>query len=295
MDNSIKSEICSILINQNPKDKRVKIFDLILFTLISLSILSLILETDQTIDKYAGNILFWFEVVVVIAFTIEYALRIWCCTSIKKYTPPVLGRIKYALTPLMLVDLLAILPFYTSFLCDDFLFLRIFRLTKIFFRLIKLTKHSPGINNLISALKRTRRELTLSVLVFIIIVIMTASVMYMLEKDLQPEVFSSIPQALYWTVITFTTVGYGDICPVTSLGKFIAAISGIIGVIMFAVPTAILFSAMVDEFRIKKQRISCHNCNGNLTDILTGQFVHDAHEKDKAIYCPLCGEKLSGQ
>lgn len=292
MTKTIKAEICSVLINQDINDKRVKTFDIILFSLILISILTLILETDKMIGARLENTFYLFEMVMIFIFSIEYTLRIWCCTCDERYSRPILGRIKYAFTPLMLIDLLAIAPFYMPIMSDNFLFLRIFRLTRIFFRLLKLTKHSPGINNLISAINKTKRELGLSFVIFMIVVVATASIMYIAEKDLQPEAFSSIPQSLYWTIITFTTVGYGDIYPISSAGKIIAAMSGVIGIIIFAVPTAILSSALVVEFKHKRHKIFCSNCKHDLTDILSYKYFNSSFDKEKGIYCPLCREKM---
>lgn len=290
-NSNLRTFLCETLVNQDFKDKKVRIFDITLFSLITLSIIFLVLETDQAINSLYQHIFYWFELFSVSVFTLEFIIRMWCCTCDNRYSHPIYGRIKYFFSPLMLIDFIAIAPFYIPVLNQNLLFLRLFRLFKIIFRLLKLSKHTPGIKIFIRAVNKTKSELGLAFILFFIVVVGTATIVYFIEKEVQPEVFTSIPKSLYWAIISFTTVGYGDIYPITSLGQFIASLSGILGVIIFAVPTAILSSALVEEIQNNKVHYTCTKCQKNLCEVFTGKFIAEIQSKNVNIFCPFCGQE----
>jgi len=151
---------------------------------------------------------------------------------------------------MQLIDALAIIPFYLSFLGIDARILRALRIMRIF-RLLKLAKYVASLELITKVIKERACDLIISLTMVIILILISASLMYFSERDMQPEAFSSIPAAMWWAVATLTTVGYGDIYPITILGKFLASCISILGIAAFAIPTGILSSAFSDALKNK--------------------------------------------
>ena len=189
-----------------------------------------------------------FELISVIVFTVEYALRLWSCTEDqrRRYPNSLRGRLRYALTPMAIIDFLAIAPFYVSMLfAVDLRFLRVFRLL----RLLKITRYSPAIEMLGRVLYNERRALLSAMMFMLVLLVFAASLMHAIEKQAQPEAFGSIPEAMWWAVVTLTTVGYGDVSPITPFGKLLGGAVTILGVGTFALPAGILASGFAQEIQ----------------------------------------------
>lgn len=214
----------------------------------------------------------YFEVFSVIVFTIEYILRICSCNIDNKYQHPIVGRVVFALKPLVIVDLLAILPFYLPMIIP--LDLRIVRSLRLFrlFRIFKIGRYSRSLSILRYVIDDKKEELFLVLFVVFIMLIIFSSLMFYLEKDAQPDTFSSIPNAMWWGIITLTTVGYGDIYPVTTLGKIIGAIIAFLGIGMFALPAGILGSGLMEAINKKDQILSNEEWKDNKKDKLIYQI-----------------------
>jgi voltage-gated potassium channel len=238
-----------------------KVVNSIIVTLILLNLLAVILETmDSLYRDYAP----WFrnfELMSIVLFSAEYLLRLWSCTCIKKYRHPLKGRLRYLVSPGSLVDLAAILPFYLPLLSGlDLRSLRILRMIRFsrFFKLGRFLNASRVIRRVFAAKKE---ELLISMLLVFTLIILAASLMYFVEHDAQPDKFSSIPETMWWSVATLTTVGYGDVYPVTAIGKTLTACISILGIGMFALPAGILASGFSEEFKRKEQRrVCCPHC-----------------------------------
>ncbi len=231
-----------------PGDRGSRGFDVFIITLIALNILAIALESVSALRLQYGAYFFGFEVVSVLVFSVEYLLRIWSCVEMRGgiYSTPFAGRLRYALTPLLLIDLLAILPFYLAmFFAVDLRFLRALRLLRIF----KLTRYSPAMNMLLTVLRNEARTIGAACFILMIVLILASSGIYLFEHSVQPESFGSIPAALWWAVATLTTVGYGDVTPVTVGGKMFGIFIMIIGVGMVALPAGILASAFSEQSR----------------------------------------------
>ena len=186
------------------------------------------------------------EYVTALVFLAEYVLRLWVAVEhpLFKDLPPARARLTYALQPAAIIDLLAILPALVALLSP--LNLRvalIFRLVRFF----KLARYSPGLSSLADAVWSERRALQASLIILVGAVLMAASLMHAIEGEEQPDKFGSIPDAMYWAVITLTTIGYGDVYPVTALGKFVTSITAIVGLVMVALPVGIVASAFERE------------------------------------------------
>ncbi len=248
----IKKRLYEILEIAAVGDMASKLFDIFIMTLITLNVIAVILATVERVDSQYQYYFRIFEIFSVTIFTIEYLLRLWTCTINKNFRNSVTGRIKYILTPFAIIDLLAILPFYLPMIIPlDLRFVRAVRLFRLF-RLFKMGRYSKAIFILKKVLKEKKEELILVIFVVFLLLIIFSSLMYFIEKEAQPEAFSSIPEAMWWGIITLTTVGYGDVYPITPLGKILGALIAFLGIGMFALPAGILGSGLVEVVRGKE-------------------------------------------
>lgn len=249
---------------EDKSKKQLDYFDIFIFVLIILNAIAVILETVKSIEQNYSEYFFWFEIFSVIVFTIEYLLRVWACTSQEEYSHPFYGRLKFIFTPLALIDLLAILPFYLSFTAIDLRFIRTLRLFRLM-RVMKLVRYSSSISLLGKVLKSRKEELIVTASIVLLLMILSASFMYFAEHEAQPEAFPDIPSSMWWAIVTLTTVGYGDIFPVTALGKIFAAIIAILGIGMFALPTGILGASFIEELEKRRtEQNVCPHCGKEL-------------------------------
>jgi len=232
-------------------------FDVFIVTLIVLNVLALILESIAPLRENYQNLFNTFELFSVVIFTIEYILRLWTANLYPEFKKPILGNIKYAFTPLSLIDFLAILPFYLPFLGVDLRLLRILRVFRVF-RLFKIARYVSALSLINRVIKNKKEELTISLLLTLFLLLISSTLMYYVENEAQPDHFSSIPETMWWGIATLTTVGYGDIYPVTGLGKFTGGIISIIGIGLFALPTGILASGFSEE--LSKKKMNTENC-----------------------------------
>jgi len=247
-----------------------KSFDISLIVIIALSVITVIINTVDTIEQEYGNILHISEWIFTIIFTIEYILRLICCKKPVAYARSFFG----------IVDLFAILPTYISLLIPSshvLVVIRILRVLRIF-RVLKLVKFIGESELLIDALQSSRRKITVFLFSVVTIVIIFGSVMYIVET---PENgFTNIPQSIYWAVVTLTTVGYGDLTPQSNIGKVIAMIIMVMGYGILAVPTGIVTAEITRAMGHNK--VTSHICEG------CGYRWHD----DDAHYCKHCGNTL---
>ena len=228
-------------------------FDVGLMALIILSVIGVMLESVPLIAEQFGPALFTFETAAVLVFTVEYVGRLWTCTLDKRFTGAVNGRLRWARSPLAIVDLLAVLPFYLPFLGVDARFLRVLRLLRIL-RLAKLQRYMKSLLLLGKVWSNRRYEIVMTTVLMLFILIISASLMYYAERAAQPEAFASIPHAMWWAIATLTTVGYGDVTPATGLGRMMGAVVAVVGIALFALPTGILGSGFVEELEREREQ-----------------------------------------
>lgn len=229
-----------------------KIPDIFLIALIYLNILATVLESVNWLRMLYGECFELFENGCVVVFTAEYFLRLTLCVKRHndRFKHPFYGRIRYLFSPLAIVDLLAVLPFYVGlFFGLDLPLAQVLRL----FRTAKLARYSSAMKMLLTVLWQEMRTFGAALVILMVAAVFSAGIIYLAEKDLQPEVFGSIPDALYWSIITLTTIGYGDVTPITALGKFFSVCTGIIGIGMVALPAGILASAISDYIRRSRE------------------------------------------
>jgi voltage-gated potassium channel len=237
------------------------LFDILILTLIVLNVIAVILETVAVINENFSVYFYRFEIFSVAVFSVEYILRVYSCTVREKYRRPFWGRIKFMLTPMAIIDLVAILPFFMTFMAVDLRFIRTLRLFRLF-RVMKLLRYSQSLKLLGNVLRNRKEEMVITVSIMLVLVILTSSFIYLAENEAQPDKFTDIPTSMWWAIVTLTTVGYGDVFPVTPLGKFFAAIIAVLGIGMFALPTGILGASFVEEIdKMKaKEKPCCPHC-----------------------------------
>ncbi len=244
----LKARLYRILEAGHSHDWQSRVFEGAMATLIILNVVAFTVETVPSIHDRHAFFFLVFDLFSIGVFTIEYAARIWVCTE----HPPFRGlsltraRLKFARSPLMIVDFLAIAPFYLSFLFAlDLRVLRILRLLRFF----KLARFSPAFNTMLRVLARERDALLGVLIVLVGMVIIAASLLYLVEGDRPNSQFATVPEAMWWAIATLTTVGYGDVTPVTAVGKLLAGVVMVCGLGFFALPIGIIASAFMDEFR----------------------------------------------
>ena len=216
----MKRRVFEVLEAGRPGDRLSQTVDVIIALLIVLNVAALILGTLDDVYQKAPLAFQWFEAASVIAFTVEYAARVWSCTSDPRYSDPLRGRLRFMVSPLAVVDAAAILPFYILlFQVSGPLDLRVLRVLRLVARAARLARYSSGLRTLATAARGRSQELLTTVGLLAVLLVLASSLMYIAENNAQPEKFSSIPHAMWWSIITLTTVGYGDVAPVTTPGR----------------------------------------------------------------------------
>ena len=261
---SLRRRTWEILDVAREGDRASRAFDIGILTLIFLNVLAVVLGSVKSIyDRYT-NAFDIFEIMSIAVFTVEYLARVWSCTIDPRFARPVAGRLRFATSPMALVDLAAILPFYVPFIGVDLRSIRGLRLLRIL-RVAKVWRYYSALQLMGRVFKAKKEELVLTGVVMVLILVLSSTLLFYAENSAQPKVFSSIPAAMWWAVATLTTVGYGDIYPVTVFGKICAAIIAVLGIGMFAIPTGILGAGFVEEIQMRKSKRVCPHCGEELS------------------------------
>lgn len=221
--------------------------------MVLLSVLMIILESVEVFEKPWGGLFELLDYIAVAVFTVEYIVRVYVSAAHPDYEGKTYPRLRFILSPMALVDLLAILPFFLAPFIGhllDIRFLRVFRLA----RLLKLTRYTHALKTMRQVFAREAPVLGAAAFLMMLLVLFAASLGYLFEHEAQPDKFENIPQSIYWAVITLASVGYGDLSPVTPLGRFMTIILSILGVGIFALPAGLLSSAFSDQLRLDRER-----------------------------------------
>ena len=263
-----KERVFAIISKADEGDRASKIFDGCIMTLIVLSVLSIVLESFEGLAVRFAAVFRIFEAVSVAVFAVEYVLRIW--TADLLYPGARHPRLRYVVSFMALVDLAAFLPFFLPFVSLDLRFLRIVRLFRLFrlLRVLKLRRYVDALDIVAKVIRKSASQLVISVFLCFLVMLFSAIIMYTVENPVQPENFPNVVRALWWAMCTLTTVGYGDIYPITSAGRFFASVISLVGIGIIAIPTGIIaagFSSVINERGEPKQTKK---------------------------YCPYCGNKL---
>jgi voltage-gated potassium channel len=243
--------------------------------LIVANVTGVVLESVPSIGARAGGFLHAFEMFSIAVFTVEYVLRLWSIVESPRFSHPVLGRFRYSGSFMAIVDLIAIVPFFLpSLLIVDTRFVRALRLVRLL-RVLKLGRNNESFALYGRIVRAKAPDLFAAVAMLLLLLLLASSIMYFVEHDAQPEVFSSIPQSMWWGIVTMTTIGYGDTYPVTALGKVIGGFVALFGVAFFALPPSILVSGIMDEMHRKRE------------------IEMEQAEATRSVACPHCGQLIS--
>lgn len=284
-----------------------------LVVLILANVVSIIAESEEPIYLAYHLPFLYFEFFSVGLFTLEYLLRLWCCVEANPEQAHWRTRLQWMKTPGAIIDLLAIVPILLyAFLPYDLRYLRLLRLE----RMLKLSRYFVSMRILLAVLNREKSSFGAALLILILMLILAACAIYVLEHEVQPELFGSIPRAMWWAVVTLTTVGYGDATPITNGGRFLGAIITILGIGIAAMPAGILASGLASELTHRREkmedilreklRLHGHDELTNkevrriqrslgLSDEQVEQLIDDVmqeHSDTPPSHCPHCGHLL---
>jgi len=249
----IKKEIFYILhTSYGRRGWQYKIDDYFITSLIVLNVFAIILETNSILYHHYETYFHYFELFSVAIFSLEYILRIWVSDLNYRAMSPLKARLKYIFSALGIIDLLAVIPFYLPlFISMDLRTLRSLRLFRLF-RIFKLAHYSSSLRLVAQVINKKKQVLSITVASTFIIIMLAASIMFELEHDLQPEKFPDIFGAFWWAIATLTTIGYGDVYPMTGLGQILAAITALFGIGLVAIPTGIVSVGFLEEISKNK-------------------------------------------
>ena len=245
-----------VLFSRDRDERWTRRVDVALILLITLNVVAVILESVQEYQSLWGAYFHAFEVFSVAVFSTEYVLRLWSAVDDpwrERYRRAIRGRLRFARTTMAIIDLLAILPFYLALVVQiDLRFLRVLRLLRIF----KLTRYSGAMTLLFQVLRGEARNIGAAMFVLLLMLVIVSSLAFIVEGDSHShDAFSSIPSAMYWAIITMTTVGYGDVVPTTALGRLLTGIIAVLSLGMVAIPTGILASGFTSALQRRREQV----------------------------------------
>ncbi|GHV96771.1 hypothetical protein AGMMS50293_30910 [Spirochaetia bacterium] len=271
----IRYRFYEIIENTRDNDLIGAVVNKVIIVLICLNIISIIAESFDNLNSNVLFILRIFEYLSVAVFTLEYLVRLW--TAPDRFPAAKHPYLKYIFSPMAILDMLAIAPFYLPLLIRfDLRFLRVLRLFRLL-RVFKLNRYSDSLNLIGRVIKKEKSKLLMTGFVIIVMIILASSVMYYFENAVQPDKFPNIIATLWWAISTLTTVGYGDVFPITYIGKFLSSIFAILGVGLVALPSGII-------------------CTGMINEINEDEHKTEKEKEEQVVICPHCGKlvKLRG-
>lgn len=253
--------------------------DIFLVSMITLSVLAVILESIASLEMKHRDVFYWLEVFIISVFSVEYFLRVWSCVESDNYSPKMGGsvaaRLRFMLSPYALIDLIAILPFFLimfgTFANIDMRFLRAVRLLRV----LKLSRYSSAFDMLVVTCRENLRSLAAAFFILVTVMLLAASGIYYFERQAQPIDFGSIPAAMWWAFATLTTVGYGDVTPITTGGRIFGSLITVLGVGMVALPTGILASGYAQQTRIRSEKYQARASEALDDGILSNVEIED--------------------
>lgn len=267
----LKVAVYNLIRDDDENNLAGNVFDACIITLIIINVLMVILDTFK-MPAWFRQLSYYVELSSVIVFTIEYLLRLWVSDLSRSKDGPVMARIKYIFSFMAVIDLLAILPFYLPLLISiDLRVLRILRMVRLI-RLLKVNRYTKALKTIGDVFKNKASQLFSSMFVVLLLMIASSIIIYNVENPVQPDVFSNAFSGMWWSIVTLTTVGYGDIYPITVPGRVFSAVIALLGIGLIAVPTGILSSGFVERIAEK-------------------QNVNHRREEKKH-YCPYCGKYI---
>ncbi|NNJ98061.1 MAG: ion transporter [Gammaproteobacteria bacterium] len=251
MDTTLRYRFYQLLEMRDQTSRLAFFVNTFIMLLIVVNVIAVILESVSSYQRAFGPWFWYVEIFSIAVFTVEYIARLWCSAENLAYGSGWRGRLHYMLTPMALIDLVAILPFYLrAFTSMDARILRILRLLRVF----KLSRHFAVLGILGTVLRNEAKTLLSAIFVMLILVILSASGIYVVERNIQPDAFGSIPSAMWWATVILTTVGYGDVVPMTVAGRLLGVFITVLGVGMAALPAGIIASGFTAELARRRER-----------------------------------------
>lgn len=244
--------------NPSPRSRSAKWINGFLAVVIIANCASVAVETIPSIYHPRETFFYWFELFSTLVYLAEYLLRLWSCAESRKFSAPITGRLRWMAQPLSVLDLVVLVTYLAPV---DLRFLRIFRLGRLL-RLFNLERFDTSLNAIIFALEKRVYLLMVSFTLMLMMAYVFAALIFMIEHTVQPDKFTSIPETIWWAIVTLTTIGYGDVTPITPLGKLLAACVMIIGIGIFALPTAIVTAAILEAGHRQDQ--ICPHCGNKI-------------------------------
>lgn len=251
----LRAQLFAILHAPEPGNRAARWLNYFLAVLIIANAVAITLETVPGINRTLEKTLWWLEAISTAIFVVEYAARVWTCVEQQHLSRPVRGRLRFALQPLSLLDLIAVATYWTPW---DLRFLRVVRLVRLL-KIFHLYEFEAALDRLTVSLARRKELLFVSVTLMALFVYLAASMLYQIEHKTQPEIFSSVPATFWWASVTFNTIGYGDMVPLTALGRLFAALVSVFGIGVFALPTAIVIAAIIESSAVGSPYV-CEAC-----------------------------------
>lgn len=259
MTESLQQKVFKLLAPRSTEHWAERLVNAAVVVLILVSVAAVVLETVPELQNQYSVVFYGVSVISATLFGVEYILRLWVAPLDPRYTGPG-GRWKYALSPGALVDLAAVLPFYlATFGLMDLRSLMALRILRIFL-FFKLVRYSRAMQMLINVVSRQREVLLVTLTIGGILLVLSSTLIYFLEHQAQPEAFPHIPAAMWWGMVTLTTVGYGDVYPITPLGKALGGLIAVMGIGLFALPAGIVASGFAEELQSQKNSGNCPHC-----------------------------------
>ena len=271
---AFRRKVFSVIESSDSGDGAGRAFDLALITLIVLNLCLVVLETFS-ISEGLRAALDIADLITVIIFTAEYFLRLWTADLLYPALGPAKARLKYAFSFLALVDLLAILPFYLPFVIIDLRVLQTLRFARLL-RLFKAKRYTSAFDAIGVVLRKRVGQLMSSTLMVVLLMVVTSVLMYQVENPAQPDKFEDAFSSLWWAISTVTTVGYGDIVPITMAGQILNAVFALLGIGLVAIPTGIISAGFVDYYNNEREK----------------QGEDSGEKSTEKCYCSYCGHKL---
>ena len=290
--NDLRRKLATIFEDEEPRSRLTRLFDAALALLIIVNVSGVILESVESIRRHFAVELDLLEHTATIIFATEYVLRLWACVDLRdqRYRNPLWGRLRYMRSFFALVDLVSVLPAIIGFFgAADLRVLRLLRLL----RMLKLVRHSTTFGLLFAVLREERQSVSALLFVLLLTVTIAGSLMFMLESETQPTVFTSIPIAMWWAIETLTTVGYGDIVPMTAAGRIVGGVVSIIGIGTLALFSGLITVGFLDQLRAyREQHGKPHVVIAEKSIAVVQNFtVTDGNDEPAAMpgRCPHCG------
>jgi voltage-gated potassium channel len=293
-----RTGVFKLIDDDNTADLKIndRISSFIMF-LIIMSIIAVILQSEKTLDVKYFDIFYWFEVIAVIIFTLEYLSRVYTARMSYPELSPGRAVLKYIFSPMAIVDFLAIIPFYIELAASltgeaevfDLRFIRVLRLMRLL-RIFKLNRYSSSMKMIGDVMREEKEKLFITIFMTMILMVLASALVFTVENSSQPESFPNIYASMWWAIATLTTVGYGDVYPVTATGKILSGVIALLGIGLVALPTGILSGSFVQAINDEKELAEAE------AEALEGDsesLQGESKAPPPARFCPHCGKDIN--